>query len=281
MTPVQPGTPTEAQPATGRRTDQPESQQPNQPGQQRNKRQRASQHRNQQPRRPSQSARRARRRGLIRLTLLVLVLLGLAALAYLLLATSLLGVRAIAVDGTAVLADEQVREAAAVPAGTPMLRLDADAVAARVAALTPVAHVRVERSWPSTIVVAVTERAPVAYEPTSGGARLIDATGLFFAAVPQPPAGVPELQALDGAPAKAAVDVIGVLALPANEKLRAELVAVSADSPNDVRLRLRGERTVRWGSAEESHRKAAVLAVLLSQKGAVYDVASPDLPTIR
>ena len=217
----------------------------------------------------------------MRLAVLVLVLVSLAGLTWLLLTGSVLGVRSVAVTGTSVLTDDQVREAAAVPAGQPMLLLDSAAVAERVTALPAVAQVRVERSWPSAVTLHVTERMPVAFEPTEAGARLVDGGGLFFATVPTAPAGLPELHATDGAPARAATAVITELAGPAHQALRAELESVSADSPADVRLRLRGERTVRWGSGADSDRKAAVLAVLLSQPGEVYDVASPDLPTIR
>lgn len=217
----------------------------------------------------------------MRLAVLVLGLLSVAVLGYLLLGSSALGVRSVAVEGTSVLSPDEVRRAAAMPPGQPMLRLDVEAVADRVGRLAPVLAVRVERSWPSTVVVHVTERAPVAFEPTAGGARLVDGTGLFFATVATPPAGLPELRALDGSPAQAAAAVVSALSAPAHQALRAELVAVSAESPNDVRLQLRGDRAVRWGDAGDSDRKAAVLAVLLTQPGKVYDVASPDLPTIR
>jgi cell division protein FtsQ len=202
-------------------------------------------------------------------------------LAYLLLAGSLFGVRSVTVTGTAVLTNDQVREVAAVPVGQSMLRLDSAAIAERVATLAAVSQVLVERSWPSAVIVHVTERAPIAFQPTGTGARLVDAGGLFFATVPAPPPGLPELHAADGAPARAAAAVVTALADPAHQALRAELVAVSADSPADVRMRLRGDRTVRWGGAADSDRKASVVAVLLSQPGQIYDVASPDLPTIR
>jgi cell division protein FtsQ len=47
-----------------------------------------------------------------------------------------------------------------------------------------------------------------------------------------------------------------------------------------VTLGLTDGRTIRWGSADDSARKAQVLAALMSQPGKVYDVSSPDLPTI-
>jgi cell division protein FtsQ len=36
-----------------------------------------------------------------------------------------------------------------------------------------------------------------------------------------------------------------------------------------------------WGSVERSERKAAVILPLLTQPGQQFDVASPDLPTVR
>jgi cell division protein FtsQ len=207
--------------------------------------------------------------------------LGAAWLAYLLLLSAVLGVRSVDVVGTGVLSADEVRAAAGVAAGRPMLRLDVDAVADRVRGLPAVHAVQVERTWPSTVTIRITERVPLAFAPVPGGVRLVDATGLEFATVAAWPPGLPELRASSSEATAAAAGVLVALARPGHDGLRAELVAVHADSPFDVRLVLRGDRTVRWGSVEGSDRKAAVLAVLLSQRGQIYDVASPDLPTIR
>ena len=40
-------------------------------------------------------------------------------------------------------------------------------------------------------------------------------------------------------------------------------------------------REVLWGSAEESEQKAQVLALLLEEKGRVFDVSVPGSPTAR
>jgi len=220
----------------------------------------------------------ARRR---RLAVILAAVVGAASLAYLLLVSAVLGVRSVDVLGTDVLSADEVRAAAGVPAGEPMLRLDVGAVADRVRRLSPVLAVHVERSWPSTVTVRVTERVPLAFTPAAGGARLVDSEGTEFATVAIPPSGVPELRTASRDSTVAAATVLATLAEPGRETLRAEVVAVRADSPLDVQLTLHGDRTARWGSADESARKAAVLAVLLTQPGSVYDVASPDLPTIR
>src|SRR2546429_7797390 len=89
--------------------------------------------------------------------------LGLAGiLGWVVYGTSLLGVRPVTGHGEAILALEQVRAAAAIPGGTPLASLDLSAVRRRVSALPPVRTARVERDWPSTIVITVTERVPVA-----------------------------------------------------------------------------------------------------------------------
>jgi len=71
--------------------------------------------------------------------------------------------------------------------------------------------------------------------------------------------------------------VLAALPMP----VRSELQVVEASGPRAVTLRLAGGKQVRWGDPEESDRKAAVLAVLLSQPASVYDVSSPELPTVR
>jgi cell division protein FtsQ len=206
---------------------------------------------------------------------------GAAWLTYQLLIGSVFGARAVDVAGTGLLSVDEVRAAANVPPGHPMLRLDLAAVAARVRALPPVAAAEVQRSWPSTLTIRITERVPVAFALDQAGVQLVDATGLRFATVAAPPPGLPELQAADGAATVAGAGVLAALGVPGREGLRAEVLSAHADSAFDVRLTLRGERTVRWGGAADSDRKADVLAALLTQRGSVYDVASPQLPTIR
>lgn len=229
----------------------------------------------------SEAARAYRRRGLRRLAVLVACILGAIGLAYLLLLSSVFGVRSVDVVGTGLVPADAVRAAAAVTAGTPLLRLDTGAVADRVSGLRPVAAVEVQRSWPSTVTIRITERTPLAYGRETDGTRLVDAQGLDFATVAEPPPGLPELRTGSGEATVAAASVLVTLSGPGQEGLWAELLAVRADGPNDVQLVLRGDRTVRWGSAERSDRKAQVLAALLTQPGSVYDVVSPDLPTIR
>jgi cell division protein FtsQ len=210
----------------------------------------------------------------------VLVVLTVVAVAYLVMFTSVLGVRSVEVVGVKEIPKDSVIEAAAIEQGTPMVRLDADEAAARVAMLPRVFEVRVERSWPSTVEIIVTERAPVAVLRAGGKIHLVDETGLDYATVTAPPAGLPTLAMSnvhpDNPATKAAVTVLR--AIP--EQLKTQVTTVTADTPGDVRLTLGDGRVVKWGNAEENARKAAVLAALLTRPGRTYDVATPDFPTV-
>lgn len=189
--------------------------------------------------------------------------------------TPVLGVRDVEVRGTANLTGEEVRAAAAIEPGTPLVRLDVDAVAARVRELPRVAGVEVERVVPGTVRLTVDEREPVAVINASDGVHLVDVTGKDYATVAQPPDGLPELKAS----ADTVVPAVSVLT-QVPESLRADVLVVTAQSPSNIRLTLSGNREARWGSPDDTPRKAAVLAVLMTRKGSVFDVSSPELPTV-
>jgi cell division protein FtsQ len=223
-----------------------------------------------------------RRRSVLLVTLGVLLAAGLAVGGYLLLTrTELFTVRAVEVGGITGAKADTVRAAAAVPPGTPLIAVDTDELARRIATVPGIGQVDVTLRWPSTVYVQVSERVPIAVTSGLGERRLLDAAGNAYATAPDPPPALPVLEvvhaAADDPATVAALKVLAALPPP----VRAELVAVAASAPDAVTVRLTKDRSVRWGSAERSDRKAAVLVPLLTQPGRVYDVASPDLPTVR
>jgi hypothetical protein len=65
------------------------------------------------------------------------------------------------------------------------------------------------------------------------------------------------------------------------DELRRRVLAVSADDPDRVVLRLDGEQQVVWGApGRDGHQGAAALA-LLRQPGGVVDVSTPGLVVRR
>lgn len=227
----------------------------------------------------ARAQRHDRHRRLLRRTSIVaLALVPLCLLSWLLLSSPLLSVRRVEVVGAARLTPEAVRAAADVRTGTPLARVDTAGVRSRVAALAPVARVRVVRAWPGTLQVRLTERTAVAaMRQDDGSWVLVDRTGARFGPSPQPPAGLPQLQAAAQQPAGPGVEVLAEL--PA--ALRDQVAAVRVPSPSSVVLVLRDGRTVVWGPPGESRNKAAVVAALLPRPGRTIDVTSPGVAVVR
>jgi cell division protein FtsQ len=235
------------------------------------------------PTRPVSKARYRRRRvAALLIGLVLLVGLGLGA-RVLLYDAGLLDVEEVRVAGAAAVPEADVRAAAAVAPGGPLAAVDTAAVATRVARLPPVESVQVDRSWPHTVTVTITERVPVAAVTTPQGPALVDRTGVVYRG-----AGPPDLPHLTTAPRSgdpATVAAVAVLAsLP--DALRTQVASAGATvavpgAPGQVTLVMAGGEQVLWGDPERATEKAAALSALLTQPGTVYDVTSPDLPTIR
>jgi cell division protein FtsQ len=218
----------------------------------------------------------------------------LATAAWVLWESPLLAVRAVQVDGVQAdggqgLSAAEVRDAAGLRTGTPLLQVDLDAAAARVRRLPQVATAQVSRGWPDRVVVTVAQRVPVAVVDRDGQRVLVDAAGVLFDTITGPaPAGVVPLDVAapgPGDPAfRAALAAVG--ALPA--AVRTQVTRIAAPTPGGVVLTLPGPLTVLWGDGSAGAAKAAVLRSLLDQfrsgalpKAAVVDVSAPDAVVLR
>lgn len=174
-----------------------------------------------------------------------------------------------------------VRDALAPYEGVPLARVSSGDVNTEViSAVASVRETSVKRSWPDTLVVRVTERAPVGIATSSGEEFLVDGTGTLFnddGSRDNLPVVVPAAETDDGELLRACVTVLDSL----SGDLRSEVVKVDATSSVDVTLTLTGKRSVVWGGASDSERKAKVLDTLVKQGGTRFNVSSPDLPVVR
>lgn len=206
----------------------------------------------------------------------------LALLAWVVLASPLLVVRHVDVSGTKRLVPAQVSAVVAGSEGRPLARVDAAALETAVSQLHGVRSARVERNWPSTLDVRVTERVPLAAVPAEGGGfQVVDPDGVVLEAVPDLPDGLPRVEVdVHSAGPRTVQEVVAVLhALP--PEIRQQVTIAGGTSRDSVTLQLAGGATVLWGSADESHRKARILSALLVTNAKVYDVSAPDLPVTR
>ncbi len=202
-----------------------------------------------------------------------------------------LGVRTVTVTGikpitaTQTLTADQVRTAAKIGSGSPLIRLDTAAIRARIEALPDVAAATVTVAYPSTVRIQVTERVAVGYLANSeaGGSpfELVDGTGTQYRDIAAAPAGLPRFALPSGAAAKATGHDVSVVAAALNTVVLGQLSEISADSSDSITLVLRDGRMVTWGSADGSQQKAALLPSLLAQPGTHFDVSNPNLVVAR
>ena len=238
-------------------------------------------------RRPSAAASRftarKRRRRVRRALSLLAVLVAVVAVAgavWLVGWSNVTALQTVHVDGADGELAGRVVQAADAPLGDPLVRVDTDAMAARVRDLPELASVSVARSWPRSVVVSVTPRVALAAIVDGDSWWRVDVDGVLFGESSEQPADLPVLEApVDaGADATRAAGVAVLGGLPASVR---ELVdAVSAESEADVRLELVDGATVRWGGPERADRKAEVLLALLDQEASAYDVSAPERPAI-
>ncbi|MFH9551310.1 cell division protein FtsQ/DivIB [Streptomyces sp. NPDC051445] len=232
-----------------------------------------------------------RRLRMIIILALAVVLLG-AGAGWVLYGSQWLRVQRVSVTGTDVLTVQQVRDAAAVPVGSPLVSVDTDAIEARLRAELPrIDSVDVVRSWPHGIGLKVTERTPVLLVRKGSAFVEVDDEGVRFATVSEAPKGVPLLDMAVSSSRSAAASlrrfgearlvreaVEAAGSLPAAVTRATRVVKVR--SYDDISLELTGGRTVAWGSAENGAAKGRTLTALMKAAPAArhFDVSAPTAP---
>ncbi|MEV6839488.1 FtsQ-type POTRA domain-containing protein [Streptomyces sp. NPDC051133] len=233
-----------------------------------------------------------------RLRLRAIVILAVAALllgaggVWVLYGSQWLRVQHVSVSGTRVLTPAEVRDAAAVPVGEPMISVGTDTIEARLRRKLPrIDTVDVVRSWPHGIGLKVTERTPVLLVAKGGDFVEVDDEGVRFATVSQAPKGVPmlELSVSRSDSSAASLRRFGT------DRLVREAVRVAGELPDTVAqvtrnvqvrsydaisLELGDGRTVTWGSSENGRAKARALTALMKAAPGArhFDVSVPTAP---
>jgi cell division protein FtsQ len=197
----------------------------------------------------------------------------------------LFAVERVVVVGAEQLDAAEIADALEGQVGTPLPLVDESAVKAELVAFPLVESYTLEARPPHDLVVRIVERTPIGLIETRAGYTLVDAAGVALSTSAQPSPGTPVLSITGGVNSDA-FSAAGQVMRSLPEELRVQVTAVSATTPDDVTLSL-GESNAQvvWGSAEESAKKALVLArAMISRPPASvisYDVSSPDAIVIR
>jgi cell division protein FtsQ len=224
----------------------------------------------------------------LRITLVVASAIVVLGLAYLTVHSPMLDVDHVRVTGAQREGAAAIVKASGVDTGAPMLWVDTGQIAHRLEQLPWVAHARVERDFPGSVKIKVTEYEPTAYVRVAPDrVALVASTGrvIAFAAAPTPDAievkgqtAPPRTGSLVSPPAVARV----ALELPG--RLRAHVTAITVDDAVTLTLH-DGAPEIRLGTLRGLRSKGvSALAVLdhLAGRSCEYvDVAAPQAPVSR
>jgi cell division protein FtsQ len=218
---------------------------------------------------------------------LVLVMVGLAA--WLVANSALFAARDIRVFGNVRLTAAEVQRLAGISIGDNVLRVGIEEAVGSLERSPWVAQASVERSLPSTLVVRVVERDPVAWLRDREGPVVVAADGTVLERAARRPSDIPFVgrwgSALEPGQRVAVSGVLRVAgALPAD--LADSVLAVSLDEEELV-LDLRGGAEARYGDASALDAKNGALASVLSwareqhMDVGVIDLRIPGTPSVR
>jgi cell division protein FtsQ len=230
-----------------------------------------------------------------RLRLLIVgtgVLIAVAA-AFGVLHTPLTDVRHVRVTGASRTPVADVLTAAGLDGHRLMIDVDGGPMAARVDALPWVARAQVQRRWPATVTVTISERTPVATVAAGGGAVLVDGTGRVLAPAP---AGLPlpAVQLDPGPPGPVPAATPGSVLDPRYRPgldvaaalpplLGSRVLTVAVEGDGTVRLRLVGGTVALLGDATDVPAKLEAVATLVQRVrlgAATIDATVPNEPVL-
>lgn len=198
----------------------------------------------------------------------------------------ILALRTIRVDGTTRIDPAEIVAATDDQLGTPLALLDYERMTSNLSVFPLIRSYVTEIVPPDTLLIHVTERQPVGSVASASGFDLVDPAGIVVQQSPQRLTGVPVIDlagASTASPSFAAVVEV-LLALPPD--LLAQVDSITASTKDDVSFVLTGVgQAVHWGSADESERKATLLAALIrltdpSSTG-TFDVSAPGNGVFR
>jgi cell division protein FtsQ len=201
--------------------------------------------------------------------------------------SALLDVDHIEVTGGSVVTPQEAAAGAGLRHGEPMLSVDTAAAARHLRRLPWVDTAVVERAFPNTVRIRLSERVAVATAARpAGGWVVLDRSGRVLGERPDRPADLPEVVGAGDTPApgadldtaRPAIDVVA--ALP--DALRRQVTSATLDGES-VTLHT-GSREIRIGPPTQIAAKVAALSVLLERVGsrsvAVLDVRVPQAPVV-
>jgi cell division protein FtsQ len=181
----------------------------------------------------------------------------------------LLDLDRVEVEGAERTAPDAILEAASLDLGVAMTDLDLAGARAAVGVLPWVGDVHISRKWPSTAVIRVVERVPVASVRTPDGVVLVDKTARVLERVDAAPATLPKIIVVDPAAAPGTtqprVAELVSIAIQLTPELRAWVNSLTFGPDGSPQIRLRDDVPVLFGDAVRISEKLIDLSTVLTR----------------
>jgi len=192
----------------------------------------------------------------------------------------ILKVRHFQVEGTYQLDAAQVEEAAGVPEGENLLRVDAGKAASGVAGLDWVDSVTVSRDFPSTLTINVEEHKAVAFVKRDNKPFLIDDKGEEFTSA-EPLAGAVEVTGSVDSGSRQTQDAVRAIAALSDD-VRNQVGTLDVADEYSLIFTTKDGRRVFWGASDSNDDdKARAFATVLKMEGREWNISNPELVTTR
>lgn len=206
-----------------------------------------------------------------------------------------LAVKTITFEGNKLVGEEVLQGAVAPILNKPLPQVTDAQVQELLSSVVQVKSSHIEARPPSTLLIHIVERVPVALLKNEEEYLLVDQDGVQLGSTADP--GTVALPLIDGGKAVIGQDTFRAMtAVLANlpQSILGQLANATAESPDAVELKLADGRSVIWGNASDMELKAQVLEALLSappptapagkpvpEPAKVFDVSAPRHPVTR
>ncbi|HEX9504787.1 MAG TPA: FtsQ-type POTRA domain-containing protein [Acidimicrobiia bacterium] len=228
------------------------------------------------------AARRAEGRRRLRVLLVIGGALALVAVAWGITVSPLLAVDHVVITGARQMTPAQIERAGAVRVGDPLVWLDTGRAVSGIEALPYVSRARVDRQWPHTVRIVITERRGVAWAQRGHQPYLVDGSGRVLARLEAAPAGLPQLRGVGLVPRPGDViaEVGAARAAAALPKLAALGTRSVTATHGVLTMQLLAGPEVRLGSGDQIRAKVrAAIAVLNAMADTVPSYVDVTVPT--
>ncbi|MBO8136629.1 MAG: FtsQ-type POTRA domain-containing protein [Desulfotomaculum sp.] len=207
---------------------------------------------------------------------------------YVLLQSPVFNVKKIEIIGREKIPREKIIELSGVVLGSNIFKLDLHSGEKKISLLPAVKNVEITRRFPSTIVITVTERRPVALLPVEEGFAELDREGIFLRKAEFIQSSFPVITGGDVPGVKPGQKVRNnavITALTVIDKLPAQLTKqlseVHVDTKNEVTIYTINGIQGRMGMPENIRQKGSVFLKVLEQIGEEQKIEYIDLTSCK